>query len=125
MVSGVLLASLFFANKIGHYLAVESERSADGNRRHYQVSGQVFFASSGRFAAAFDLKETLEHVLIDLRHAHLWDVTAVAALDKVVLGFRQRGVEVDVLGLNAASTALVDRFGAHDKPGAVDVLSSH
>ncbi len=42
VVSGVLLASLFFANKIGHYLAVESERSADGNRRHYQVSGQVF-----------------------------------------------------------------------------------
>ncbi|MEZ1376721.1 STAS domain-containing protein, partial [Enterobacter hormaechei] len=87
----------FFANKIGHYLDIDSERSADGTRRHYQVSGQVFFASSGRFIAAFDLRETLEHVLIDLRHAHLWDVTAVAALDKVVLGFRQRGVQVDVL----------------------------
>ena len=82
VVAGVLLASLFFANKIGHYLDIDSERSADGTRRHYQVSGQVFFASSGRFVAAFDLKETLEHVLIDLRHAHLWDVTAVAALDK-------------------------------------------
>lgn len=64
-------------------------------------------------------------MLIDLRHAHLWDVTAVAALDKVVLGFRQRGIEVDVLGLNAASTALADRFGAHDKPGAVDIPSGH
>ncbi len=94
VVAGVLLASLFFANKIGHYLDIDSERSADGTRRHYQVSGQVFFASSGRFIAAFDLRETLEHVLIDLRHAHLWDVTAVAALDKVVLGFRQRGVQV-------------------------------
>ena len=125
VVAGVLLASLFFANKIGHYLDIDSERSADGTRRHYQVSGQVFFASSGRFVAAFDLKETLEHVLIDLRHAHLWDVTAVAALDKVVLGFRQRGVQVDVLGLNAASATLVDRFGAYDKPGAVDILSDH
>ncbi len=109
VVAGVLLASLFFANKIGHYLDIDSERSADGTRRHYQVSGQVFFASSGRFIAAFDLRETLEHVLIDLRHAHLWDVTAVAALDKVILGFRQRGVQVDVLGLNAASATLVDR----------------
>ncbi|HEH8409873.1 TPA: SulP family inorganic anion transporter [Pseudomonas aeruginosa] len=125
VVAGVLLASLFFANKIGHYLDIDSERSADGTRRHYQVSGQVFFASSGRFIAAFDLRETLEHVLIDLRHAHLWDVTAVAALDKVVLGFRQRGVQVDVLGLNAASATLVDRFGAYDKPGAVDILSDH
>ena len=121
VVAGVLLASLFFANKIGHYLDIDSERS----RRHYQVRGQVFFASSGRFVAAFDLKETLEHVLIDLRHAHLWDVTAVAALDKVVLGFRQRGVQVDVLGLNAASATLVDRFGAYDKPGAVDILPGH
>ncbi|HCL3367765.1 TPA: SulP family inorganic anion transporter [Pseudomonas aeruginosa] len=125
VVAGVLLASLFFANKIGHYLDIDSERSADGTRRHYQVSGQVFFASSDRFIAAFDLRETLEHVLIDLRHAHLWDVTAVAALDKVVLGFRQRGVQVDVLGLNAASATLVDRFGAYDKPGAVDILPGH
>lgn len=125
VVAGVLLASLFFANKIGHYLDIDSERSADGTRRHYQVRGQVFFASSGRFVAAFDLRETLEHVLIDLRHAHLWDVTAVAALDKVVLGFRQRGVQVDVLGLNAASATLVDRFGAYDKPGAVDILPGH
>ncbi|WP_426779455.1 hypothetical protein, partial [Pseudomonas aeruginosa] len=49
----------------------------------------------------------------------------VAALDKVVLGFRQRGVQVDVLGLNAASATLVDRFGAYDKPGAVDILPGH
>ncbi|MGV8783480.1 sodium-independent anion transporter, partial [Pseudomonas aeruginosa] len=41
VVAGVLLASLFFANKIGHYLDIDSERSADGTRRHYQVRGQV------------------------------------------------------------------------------------
>ncbi|MCO3059894.1 SulP family inorganic anion transporter, partial [Pseudomonas aeruginosa] len=125
VIAGVLLASLFFANRIGHYLDIDSQLSADGSHRHYQVTGQLFFASSTRFVAAFDLKEQVDQVIIDLRHAHLWDITAVAALDKVVLGLRQRGVTVDVLGLNAASATLVDRFGAHDKPGAVDLLSDH
>ncbi|MGT4700546.1 hypothetical protein PDB1_05757 [Pseudomonas aeruginosa] len=43
----------------------------------------------------------------------------------VVLGLRQRGVQVDVLGLNAASATLVYRFGAYDKQGAVDILGDN
>ncbi len=126
VVAGVLLASLLLRQQDR---ALPRYRQRTLRRRHPPpLPGerwQVFFASSGRFIAAFDLRRRWSIVLIDLRHAHLWDVTAVAALDKVVLGFRQRGVQVDVLGLNAASATLVDRFGAYDKPGAVDILSDH
>lgn len=71
VVAGVFLASLLSVSKVGRYLDIDSEYSADGIYRHYQASRQAFFASFDRFVIAFDLKETLEHVFIDLRRAHL------------------------------------------------------
>jgi sulfate permease, SulP family len=64
-------------------------------------------------------------VRIDLTHAHFWDITAVSALDKVVMKFRRKGTEVEVLGLNEASATLVDKFGVHDKDVADDILMGH
>ncbi|KAF0810943.1 sulfate permease [Alcanivorax sp. S71-1-4] len=122
---GVLLAALFFANKIGHYLYIESFTSADGRERTYKVVGQVFFSSSEKFTDAFDFREAVDKVVIDLHKAHFWDITSVAALDKVVIKFRREGTDVDVLGLNEASATIVDRFGVHDKPDAVDQLMGH
>ncbi|MGH1448914.1 SulP family inorganic anion transporter [Halopseudomonas sp.] len=122
---GVLLAAMFFANKMGHYLHIGSEAIIDGVERRYTVVGQVFFSSSDKFVGAFDLKEALDKVVIDLSRAHFWDITAVAALDKVVIKFRREGTEVEILGLNEASATIVDRFGVHDKPDAVDQVMGH
>lgn len=120
---GVLLAALFFANKIGHFMAVQSQLDAVQKRRTYTVTGQVFFASSHEFFNQFDFSELIETVVIDLQHAHFWDITAVAALDKVVFKWRKQGVLVEVIGLNEASSTIVDRFGEHHKTDQVpDVL---
>ncbi|GAA5175978.1 MULTISPECIES: SulP family inorganic anion transporter [Halomonadaceae] len=121
---GVLLASLFFANKVGRVLYIGNAMSEDGRTREYRVVGQVFFTSADRFTDAFDFKETVERVSIDLTHAHFWDITAVGALDKVVIKFRREGTDVEVIGLNEASATIVDRFAIHDKPDAVEKLMS-
>jgi SulP family sulfate permease len=122
---GVLLAALFFANKVAQYKYVTSELSEDGVARTYRVVGQVFFASADKFVDFFDFREAVDKVTIDLCQAHFWDITAVSALDKVVLRFRREGTEVEVIGLNEASSTIVDRFAVHDKPGAVDNLMGH
>jgi len=116
---------MFFANKVGHYMHIGSTLTEAENHRTYTVTGQVFFSSADKFVAAFDFKEVLDTVTIDLSRAHFWDITAVAALDKVVIKFRREGTEVEVLGLNEASATIVDRFGVHDKPDAIDSLMSH
>jgi SulP family sulfate permease len=125
VLAGVLLAAMFFANKVGHYMHIGSTLTEAENHRTYTVTGQVFFSSADKFVAAFDFKEVLDTVTIDLSRAHFWDITAVAALDKVVIKFRREGTEVEVLGLNEASATIVDRFGVHDKPDAIDSLMSH
>ena len=122
---GVLLAAMFFANKVGHFLHIGSSLDETQQQRTYRVIGQVFFTSSDKFIAAFDFKEVLDKVVIDLSQAHFWDITAVAALDKVVIKFRREGTDVEVIGLNEASATIVDHFGVHDKPDAADTLMGH
>tara|TARA_R110002073_G_scaffold3782_5_gene25202 strand:- start:1532 stop:3019 length:1488 start_codon:yes stop_codon:yes gene_type:complete len=125
VLAGVLLAAIFFANKVGHYMDISALLDDTGEHRTYTVIGQVFFSSADKFVAAFDFKEALDKVTIDLSRAHFWDITAVAALDKVVIKFRREGTQVEVLGLNEASATIVDRFGVHDKPDAIDQLMGH
>lgn len=115
---GVLLSAVFFASKVRGVLTVESRLDADAGCRVYAVQGQVFFASSEALVSEFDFKEALQKVRIDLTRAHFWDITAVDALDRVVHKFRRNGIDVQVTGLNRASSTMVERYGTHHKPGA-------
>lgn len=122
---GVLLSGIFFAWKISQIFRVTSTLSADGTHRTYTVEGQVFFASADDFLAAFDFKEVLDKVTIDLSRAHIWDISSVAAIDMAVLKFRREGAKVDLIGMNEASETIVDRLALHDKPGALERLMGH
>lgn len=112
---GVLLSSLFFANKIGQFLSVVSELDDENNTRYYYVQGQVFFSSTTQFLNSFDTKEALDEVIIDVSQAHFWDVTAVDTLDKLVIRFQREGIDVKVVGLNSASRTIIDKFSIHDR----------
>ena len=125
VLTGVLLSGFFFAHKVGQILTVRSQADAEGRLRAYTVLGQVFFASADRFVNAFDYKEVIDGVRIDVSRAHFWDITAVSALDKVVMKFRREGAEVEVVGLNEASATLVDKFALHDKDDGDDLLIAH
>lgn len=122
---GVLLSGFFFANNISKVLHIGSVLEDQGHLRSYKITGQVFFASADRFINAFDYKELIEKVRIDVSRAHFWDVTAVSALDKVVIKFRRENMQVELIGLNEASATMVDRFAVHDKPEAVEQLMGH
>lgn len=125
VLAGVILSGLFFASKVSGLFDVTSELSADGLARTYRVTGQVFFASSDQFGEAFDFKEVLDRVVIDVSQAHFWDISAIGTLDKAILKFRREGTAVEVVGLNEASASMVQRFAIHDKPGAEAQLSGH
>jgi SulP family sulfate permease len=122
---GVLTSALFFARKVSRFLKIESHLSTDKEDRTYIVFGQVFFASAEVFLSSFDFKEVVRHVTIDVSAAHFWDLSAVGALDKVVMKLRREGTAVDLIGLNEASATLVDRLAVYDKPNALELMFNH
>ena len=114
---GVVLSGLFFAGKVSRLSSISSRLSEDGQARIYQVEGQVFFASAGFFAEAIDVLEPVERIVVDVSGAHFWDISAIAALDRVVMKARRHDRTVEVVGLNAASTTMVERFALHRRDG--------
>ncbi len=126
VVTGVLFASLFFANKISHFMYATTSYNEDKSVKTYKFVGQVFFNSSDKFYNTFDFKEVLDKVIIDLTRAHFWDISAVYALDKAVIKLRREGADVEVVGQNEASSTIIDRFGVHDKPEEIEkVMGGH
>ncbi len=124
VLTGVLLASLFFANKISHFMYCETSQEED--TKTYKIVGQVFFNSADRFVDFFDFKEKISSVIIDLRRAHFWDISAVHALDKSVIKFRKEGISVKVMGQSEASATIIDRFAIHDNPQEIEkVMGGH
>ena len=110
---GVVLSGVFFTFKVSRLLSVEEVTEAAGTVHRYRVSGQVFFASADIFIEAFDIEAaTGQRAVIDVSAAHFWDITAVAALERVVERFQAHGIATSVIGLNAASTTLMDTLNS-------------
>lgn len=120
--AGIILSAIFFVAKISK-VKVESKLDVMSNRRAYVVTGQLFFASVTDLVASFNLKETVKEVSIDFSSAHVWDDSAVAAIDRIVIKLRENGSHVVLIGLNEPSSKLINTLAVHKQEGAS--LSGH
>ncbi|MCW8328876.1 SulP family inorganic anion transporter [Photobacterium sp. SDRW27] len=116
VVTGVVLASLFYTNNSRSIMDIKDEVIKHGHHITHKVHGQVFFASADQFAEMFNFDDVTRYITIDLTDAHFWDITAVAALDKVVMKFRKKGAFVEIIGMNEASSTIIGKFAIYDKP---------
>ncbi|WP_019894912.1 SulP family inorganic anion transporter [Hydrogenovibrio halophilus] len=126
VITGVVLAALFLAGRLREFMTVQNHFDDATGTRTYTVIGQVFFNSSDKFISYFDFKEAVDKVIIDVHRAHFWDISAIYALDKVVIKLKREGADVDIIGLNEASETLVDKYAVHDKPEHIEkVMGGH
>jgi high affinity sulfate transporter 1 len=124
VLAGIILSAIFFASKISQ-VKVSSLSAKGSNKKIYHVSGQLFFASVTDFVNSFDYKENVSEIDLDLSNAHLWDDSAVGAIDKVVIKYHQNGVKVNLKGLNSESNKLLDKLAVHNKPGSLGKVVGH
>ncbi|MDQ0970935.1 high affinity sulfate transporter 1 [Neobacillus niacini] len=121
---GILLSAIFFASKISK-VKVTTLASNGSHKKVYSVTGQLFFASVTDFLESFNYNEDVNEVTIDLTQAHLWDDSAVGAIDKVVIKYHQNGTKVKLIGLNKESNKLVEKLAVHNKPGGLEKAVGH
>ncbi|OXT15208.1 sulfate permease [Bacillus sp. OG2] len=120
VLAGVILSAIFFVWKIS---TVRLVKRTDKQRVVYEVEGQLFFASVESFLDSLDFSVQNETIILDFTGAHLWDDSAVGAIDKAVFKFRENHNDVQVINLNAASKKLVDKLAVFNDPNAK--LSAH
>lgn len=115
VLAGVLLSAIFFVAKISK---LKVDKAIDSGVIRYNVQGQLFFASVEDFVAGIDLTERESKIHIDFTESHVWDDSAVGAIDKVVMKLRQNQNEVLIAGLNSSSRKIVDKLAIYNQVDA-------
>ncbi|PEL13751.1 SulP family inorganic anion transporter [Bacillus sp. AFS017336] len=117
VIIGIILSAVFFAAKISK---VKVTTQLEANKRVYKVEGQLFFASVTDFVAAFNFKDEVKIVDVDLSNAHIWDDSGVSAIDKIVIKFHENDIKTNIIGLNPASKSIVDSIALFNKPSGIN-----
>ncbi|MEK4010193.1 SulP family inorganic anion transporter [Peribacillus sp. FSL M8-0224] len=120
VIAGVILSAIFFVAKISTIKV--KERLNDSNKI-FEVEGQLFFASVEGFVESFNFSVQNTKIIIDFSKAHIWDDSAVGAIDKVVLKYRENNNNVTIKGLDSASKRLVEKLAIYNQTNPK--LSSH
>ncbi|PJK16533.1 sulfate permease [Chryseomicrobium excrementi] len=115
VLAGVLLSAIFFVAKISK---LKVDKAIESGVIRYNVQGQLFFASVEDFVAGIDLTERESKIHIDFTESHVWDDSAVGAIDKVVMKLRQNQNEVLITGLNSSSRKIVDKLAIYNQADA-------
>ncbi|SCT28879.1 sulfate permease family protein [Staphylococcus aureus] len=107
VVAGVVFSALFFATKISK-VEVISEEFGKINRLSFK--GQIFFVSidSMMDQINFDIKNST--IELNFNNAHLWDDSAVDAIDTIVRKFEEKNNIVRVEKLNSDSRKIVSEL---------------
>ncbi len=117
---GIILSAVFFAAKISK-LHVETAMDDLRGKRIYRIKGQIFFVSIEELLSHFDYNEEVKLVEIDLTHAHLWDDSAIGAIDTIAEKFAQKGIEVKVTGANHDSHKLIERLSTQQAKKKISI----
>jgi sulfate permease, SulP family len=104
VIAGVFFSAIFFATKISK-VKVTSELTKNHYVFHFE--GQVFFASIDTMIEQLEFKSYDKDIMLDFSKAHLWDDSAVDAIDTMVRKFEDKGNTVYVDQLNADSRKIV------------------
>ncbi|MEE3953617.1 SulP family inorganic anion transporter [Peribacillus frigoritolerans] len=116
VIAGVILSAIFFVAKISKIQVIVKKQEYE--KLYFNVRGQLFFASVDEFINAFDFSIESTNLLIDFTNAHIWDDSAVGAIDKVVLKYREKGNIVTINGLNPNSKKLVEKMAVYNDTNA-------
>lgn len=108
VIAGVIVAMTMFARRVAHFVSVTRTVTGDDESGvvHYTVDGELFFASSNDLTTQFEYSRDPQHVVIDMSASHIWDASTVAAIDAIVTKYETYDKEVELVGMNEATTAL-------------------
>src|SRR5690606_35136770 len=84
----------------------------------FEVQGPLFLAAVDSFIKSFDYSVEKTNITIDFSDSHIWDDSAVGAIDKVILKYSMNNNKVTITGLNSSSKKIIDKLAVHNNPNA-------
>lgn len=107
VIVGVVFSALFFATKISKVEVIHEELD---KKHHFSFKGQIFFVSIDSMMEQIDINIEDSIIELNFAHAHLWDDSAVDAIDTIVRKFEEKNNIVYVEKLNTDSRKIVSEL---------------
>ncbi|MED5595034.1 SulP family inorganic anion transporter [Janthinobacterium sp. P210006] len=107
---GIVIAALNFAWQHARDMRAETDDGTPGVRV-YLPHGTLFFASAAHFQELFQPAADPARVILDCRHLHLADHSAIAAIEALYDRYARAGKHLQVMHLSGRSQALLQRAG--------------
>ncbi|MDX7254999.1 STAS domain-containing protein, partial [Klebsiella pneumoniae] len=111
VIAGVILSAIFFVAKIS---SLKVRSNYKNSKIIFEVEGQLFFASVEDFLKSFDFSVENKDIIIDFSNAHIWDDSAVGAVDKTVIKYREKNNTVTIIGLDSSSKRILDKLAIYN-----------
>jgi SulP family sulfate permease len=107
---GIVIAALSFAWQHARDVRADID-DGEAGLRTYRPHGTLFFASATRFLELFAPAADPARVVIDCRHLHLADHSAIAALETLGERYAKAGKRLQLTHLSERNRALLERAG--------------
>ncbi|OEK60929.1 SulP family inorganic anion transporter [Staphylococcus equorum] len=112
VIVGVIVSALCFATKISN-VTVDYEEVDE--TIHYKIKGQIFFVSIDSMMNQLDLELRNKIIYLDYSQAHLWDDSAVNAIDTLIENYHKKKNTIYVQHLNKDSRKIVSELSKVNK----------
>ena len=100
VIVGIMISAIAFTSKI-----------SDINVEKNDINGHV--------------KYDVNSIDINFTNVKVWDESAVDAIDKVVIKYHKNNIKTNLIGLSDSCMELIDNMATYNKPGGLEVVSSH
>ncbi len=111
---GIVIAALNFAWQHAREIRADVQDTGDGDggtEKTYVPHGTLFFASTAHFQELFDPAQDPQRVVVDCRHLHFADHSAIAALEALSERYTRAGKHLRLAHLSRRSHQLLQRVG--------------
>lgn len=112
VIVGVIVSALCFTTKISN-VTVDYEEVDE--TIHYKIKGQIFFVSIDSMMNQLDLELRNKIIYLDFSQAHLWDDSAVNAIDTLIENYHKKKNTIYVQHLNKDSRKIVSELSKVNK----------
>lgn len=107
VIIGVIVSALSFATKISN-VSVQFEEI--DHAIHYNIKGQIFFVSIDSLMNQLNLDLRDKTIYLNFKEAHLWDDSAVNAIDTLIENYHKKNNKIYVQHLNKDSRKIVNEL---------------
>ena len=110
VISGIIFSALVFSWENATRIRVRKKTDQEG-RKHYEIYGPLFFASTSMFLGKFDIETDPEEIVLNFSESRIWDQSGIESIIEICNHYAEVEKNVSIIHLSRDSKMLIEKMG--------------